>query len=66
MVSNAGKHTTPDTSAADLHVIGIDPGKRELAVCVDADDPKDAPVVRYTLAQRRRDLRTRKVADLVR
>jgi hypothetical protein len=66
MVSNAGKHSTPDTSAADLHVIGIDPGKRELAVCVDADDPKDAPVVRYTLAQRRRDLRTRKVADLVR
>jgi hypothetical protein len=51
-----------------LHVIGIDPGKRELCVCVDADDPKakkkDAPpVVRYTLAQRQRDLRTRQYAD---
>ena len=50
-------------SADDLHVVGIDPGKRELVVCVDADDPKDAPVVRYTLAQRRRDLRTRQYAD---
>lgn len=53
-------------SADDLHVIGIDPGMRELIVAVDSDDPKHAPVVRYTLAQRRRDLRTRKVADLVR
>jgi hypothetical protein len=50
-------------SAGDLHVIGIDPGKRELVVCVDADDPTGAPVVRYTLAQRRRDLRTRQYAD---
>jgi len=51
-------------AADDLHVVGIDPGKRELVVCVDAHNPKHAPVVRYTLAQRRRDLRTRQYADL--
>ena len=50
-------------SADDLHIVGIDPGKRELVVCVDADDPRHAPVVRYTLAQRRRDMRTRQYAD---
>ena len=50
-------------SADDLHVIGIDPGKRELVVCVDAHNPKGTPVVRYTLAQRRRDLCTRQNAD---
>ena len=49
-------------SADDLHVVGLDPGKRELAVCVDSDDPRHAPVVRYTLAQRCRDLRTRQYA----
>ena len=43
----------------EVHTIGIDPGKRELIVAVDTDDPQHAPVVRYTLAQRRRDLRTR-------
>jgi hypothetical protein len=48
------------------HVVGIDPGKRELVVAVDADDPKNKPVVRYTLAQRRRDMRTRQYADEVR
>lgn len=47
----------------DLHVIGVDPGKRELVVCVDTDDPQNAPVVRYTLAQRMRDLRSRQYAD---
>ena len=46
-------------SPDDLHVVGLDPGKRELAVCVDSDDPKGTSAVRYTLAQRRRDLRTR-------
>lgn len=50
-------------SADDLHVIGLDPGKRELCVCVDTDNPKTTPAVRYTLAQRRRDLRTRQYAD---
>ena len=49
-------------SEADLHVVGIDPGKRELVVAVDQDDPVKAPVVRYTSAERRRDLRTRQYA----
>ena len=48
-----------------MHVVGIDPGKRELVVAVDRDDPKAAPVVRYTLDQRRRDMRTRQYADEV-
>lgn len=43
----------------ELHTIGIDPGTLELIVAVDTDDPKNAPVVRYTLAQRKRDLRSR-------
>lgn len=51
----------------ELHVVGIDPGKRELVVAVDRDDdPKGKPVVRYTLAQRRRDMRTRQYADELR
>ena len=48
-----------------LHVIGLDPGKVELVHAVDADDPKSSPSVRYTLAQRRRDMRTRQYADEV-
>jgi len=47
----------------EMHVVGIDPGKRELIVAVDRDDPKTKPVVRYTLDQRRRDMRTRQYAD---
>tara|TARA_B110001452_G_scaffold154054_1_gene128199 strand:- start:202 stop:2163 length:1962 start_codon:yes stop_codon:yes gene_type:complete len=47
----------------EVHTVGIDPGKRELIVAVDTDDPQHAPVVRYTLAQRRRDLRTRQYTD---
>jgi hypothetical protein len=50
----------------EMHVIGIDPGKRELVVAVDRDDPKSKPVVRYTLDQRRRDMRTRQYADELR
>lgn len=50
-------------SVTDLHVVGIDPGRREPIVAVDVDDPKGAPVVRYTLRQRQRDLRTRQYAD---
>ena len=46
-----------------LHVVGVDPGKRELIVAVDMDDPKASPVVRYTQKQRRRDLRSRQYAD---
>ena len=49
-------------SAEGLHVVGIDPGKIELLVAVDTDDPMRAAVVRYTLAQRRRDMRTRQYA----
>ena len=49
-----------------MHVIGIDPGKRELVVAVDRDDPKTKPMVRYTLDQRRRDMRTRQYADELR
>ena len=60
---DALKAAMRSSSADDLHVIGLDPGKRELCVCVDTDDPKHAPVVRYTLAQRQRDLRTRQYAD---
>ena len=48
---------------SDLHVVGIDPGKRELVVAVDQDDPKGSPVVRYTQAQRQRDMRSRQYAD---
>jgi hypothetical protein len=47
---------------SQLHVVGIDPGKRELLVAVDQDDPKGSPVVRYTQRQRLRDLRTRQYA----
>ena len=45
-----------------FHVVGIDPGKRELVVAVDHDDPKATPVVRYTQQQRQRDLRSRQYA----
>ena len=48
---------------SDLHVVGVDPGKRELLCAVDQDDPKRAPVVRYTQAQRLRDTRSRQYAD---
>lgn len=51
------------TRAEDVHTIGIDPGKRELIVAVDQDNPKDSPVVRYTLAQRQKDMRTRQYID---
>lgn len=47
----------------DLHVVGMDPGKRELFVAVDQDDPKKRPVVRYTLAQRQKHMRTRQYMD---
>ena len=50
------------TRSEDVHTIGIDPGKRELIVAVDQDNPKQ-PSVRYTLAQRQKDMRTRQYAD---
>ena len=46
-----------------LHVVGVDPGKRELVVGVDMDDPKGASPVRYTMKQRQRDRRSRQYAD---
>jgi len=50
----------------DVHVIGIDPGKREILNCVDSDDPRNTPCVRYTLMQRQRHMRTRQYADEMR
>jgi hypothetical protein len=47
----------------ELHVVGVDPGKRELIVGVDMDNSKDSPLVRYTQKQRLRDLRSRQYAD---
>ena len=38
-----------------VHLVGADPGKRELLVCVD--DSSERRTVRYTAAQRREDLR---------
>jgi len=35
-----------------LHVVGVDPGKRELVVGVDMDDPNACTPVRYTQRQR--------------
>ena len=46
----------------DLHVIGIDPGKRELVVGVDMDNPLNK-TVRYTQRQRLKDIRSRQYAD---
>ena len=46
----------------NVHVIGIDPGKRELIVATDSDNAKSRPV-RYTLRQRQKDMRSRQYAD---
>lgn len=46
----------------NIHVIGIDPGKRELIVATDSDSSTSRPV-RYTLRQRQRDMRSRQYAD---
>ena len=46
------KHVTRTEA---VHVVGIDPGKRELIVGVDMDDTRRGSV-RYTLAQRRREI----------
>ena len=52
-----------ENGGAPVHAIGIDPGKVELLVCVDQDDPRKKPVQRYTLGQRRSHLCTRRYAD---
>lgn len=46
-----------------LHVVGVDPGKRELVVAVDTDDAKNTPLVRYTQRQRQKDMRSRQYTD---
>ena len=42
----------------ELQLIGADPGKRELLVCVDPDRPGRTRKVRYTAAQRREETRS--------
>jgi len=60
------KHLTraedTDDQRRNIHVVGIDPGKRELIVATDSDDPRSHPV-RYTLRQRQKDMRLRQYAD---
>ena len=46
----------------DLHVVGVDPGKRELVVATDMERPESTPV-RYTLRQRQYEMRTRAMED---
>ena len=46
----------------DVHVIGVDPGKRELVVATDSDSATSS-AVRYTLPQRQKDTRTRQYLD---
>ena len=47
----------------ELHVIGIDPGKKELVVAVDQDNGDRARPVRYTQRERQKDMRSRQYAD---
>ena len=47
----------------ELHVVGIDPGKRELVVAVDQDDGGSGRPVRYTQRERQKDMRSRQYAD---
>ena len=46
----------------DVHVVGIDPGKAELIVGVDRNDPRRC-AVRYTQKQRAFDIQTRRTLD---
>ena len=46
----------------EMHIVGVDPGKRELVVCADMDSPQ-SPTVRYTQKQRLRDMRSRQYTD---
>ena len=41
----------------ELHVVGVDPGKHELVVCVDKENTKH--IIRYTQRERLRDIRSR-------
>ena len=63
-VPTRGRHSIDELKSvsrltlSDLHVVGIDPGKREIVVAVDSDDPKGKKPVRYTLRQRQKDQRS--------
>jgi hypothetical protein len=46
-----------------LHIIGVDPGKRELINACDTDDVTGKTLVRYTQRQRLKDTRSRQYAD---
>ena len=46
----------------EMKVVGIDPGKRELVVGVDMENPLKKPI-RYTQQQRLRDMRSRQYTD---
>ena len=46
----------------EMHIVGVDPGKRELVVCADMDSPR-GPTVRYTQKQRLREMRSRQYSD---
>tara|TARA_B110000046_G_scaffold126858_1_gene133225 strand:+ start:987 stop:2714 length:1728 start_codon:yes stop_codon:yes gene_type:complete len=47
----------------ELHVVGIDPGKKELVVAVDQDAGGRGRSVRYTQRERQKDMRSRQYAD---
>lgn len=47
----------------ELHVVGIDPGKKELVVAVDQDAGGRGRPVRYTQRERQKDMRSRQYAD---
>lgn len=46
----------------ELHIVGIDPGLRELVVAVDQDDTR-SKTVRYTQVERQKDIRSRQYRD---
>ena len=47
----------------ELHVVGIDPGKKELVVAVDQDAGGRGPPVRSTQRERQKDMMSRQYAD---
>ena len=47
----------------ELHVVGIDPGKKELVVAVDQDAGGRGRSVRYTQRERQKDMRSRQYVD---
>lgn len=53
------------TRADALHVVGVNPGKRELLVAVDGENPTRT-AGRYTLRERQFDMQTWRTTNLVR